>query len=227
MTIQKIQTLHNVFGRDRGVADETRRLLKASGVVAVNMISGPGAGKTALLEASAAELDKALCFAVLEGDIATTKDAQRIARLGVPVIQLLTDGACHLDAPLIYEALKKLDLSSLDLLFIENVGNLVCPANFDLGEDVRVALLSVTEGDDKPLKYPLLFQKADLIVLSKIDLLAHTDFRIDAVVAHMRRLNPSAPIIELSARTGQGIGQWIDWLKQRVHCSGSSEPALA
>jgi hydrogenase nickel incorporation protein HypB len=212
----KIQTLHNVFGRDKAVAEEIRSLLKAGGVVAVNMISGPGAGKTTLLEASAAQLQKNLRIAVLEGDIATTKDAKRIAQLGIPVVQLLTDGGCHLDAPLVREALGKLDLSAIDLLFVENVGNLVCPANFDLGENLCVALLSVAEGDDKPAKYPLLFQKADLVLLTKTDLLPHTDFNGDHAIAHVRRLNSNAPIIHLSARTGQGIDQWTCWLEQHI-----------
>jgi hydrogenase nickel incorporation protein HypB len=214
--MMKIQTLHNVFGRDRAVADDIRVLTKARGVTVINMISGAGAGKTSVLEVSAARIHERFRFAVLEGDIATTRDAERIARLDVPVIQLLTDGGCHLDAPLVFEGVRKLDLDSLDLIFIENVGNLVCPANFDLGEDLRVALLSVAEGDDKPAKYPLLFQKADVVLLTKLDLLPHTDFDVSAANAYIRRVNETAPIIGFSIRTGAGLAEWTEWLTEHV-----------
>ncbi|CEP69363.1 Hydrogenase accessory protein HypB [Moorella glycerini] len=200
--------------RDQAAANRAR--FKTSDVMVVNLISSPGAGKTSILEATLARLAGEMKIGVIEGDIATSRDAARIAGWKVPVVQINTAGACHLDAALIAAALPELPLEELDLLFIENVGNLVCPAEFDLGEDVKVGILSVAEGSDKPLKYPLVFQEAQVLLLNKIDLLPYTDFDLAAFRQDLKALNPNLLVITLSARTGEGLEEWFLWLKQLV-----------
>lgn len=197
-------------------ATENREKFSSFGITVVNLISSPGAGKTSILEATLAQLSGAMGIGVIEGDIATTRDAARIARHNVPVVQINTDGACHLDARLISRAIVELPLEKLDLLFIENVGNLVCPAEFDLGEDIKVCILSVAEGSDKPLKYPLIFREAQVLLLNKIDLLPYTDFNMEAFRQDISNLNPELTIFPISARTGEGLGEWCTWLKQQV-----------
>jgi hydrogenase nickel incorporation protein HypB len=208
----EVDVMRNVFARNDALARDTRALLRRHGIVSINLIGGPGSGKTTLLEASLPNLTAAKRAVVLEGDIATTHDAERIAALGVTAIQLLTEGGCHLGAAIVYNAVQKLDLSAIDLVFIENVGNLVCPANFDLGEGKTVAVLSCAEGDDKPAKYPLLFKKADAVALTKLDLLPHVDFDVERCTRYIRQINNTAPIYRVSAKTGQGMIEWIDWL---------------
>jgi hydrogenase nickel incorporation protein HypB len=208
----KVEVMRNVFARNDALAKDTREMLARRDIMAVNLIGGAGAGKTTLLEATLPRLNGLKRTAVLEGDIATTHDADRIAALGVPAIQLLTEGGCHLSASHVYAAVQKLDLDALDLLFIENVGNLVCPVNFDLGEERMVAVLSAAEGDDKPSKYPLLFKKAAAIVLTKLDLLPYVDFSVARCVEYIRQLNEQAPIFQVAARRGDGVDAWIDWL---------------
>jgi len=181
-----------------------------------NLISSPGSGKTALLEATAARLQGELRFAVIEGDIATERDAQRIARLGVPAHQILTGGACHLDARQVQEAFGRQDWGALDALFIENVGNLICPTSYDLGEDAKVVLLSVTEGEDKPFKYPAIFTRAEITVITKIDLLPHVPFQLDEVLGQVRTLRPDGRILQLSSRTGEGMDEWCALVRGRV-----------
>src|ERR1051326_6660053 len=171
-----IKVLRNILEANDQIASRIREQLAAKHITAINLISSPGAGKTSLLEHTIPLLKNRYRIAVLEGDIATTRDVERIEKLGIPVVQLLTGGACHLEAPLIQRGLGELDLDKLDLLFIENVGNIACPAEFDLGETVKVGVLSVTEGHDKPAKYPLLFHEIGALVLNKMDLLPHTDF---------------------------------------------------
>ena len=212
----KIEVLKNVFEQNDNAARENRAALDAHKVVCVNLLGGDGAGKTALLEAVVPVLGDDVRAAVLEGDLATTKDAARIAAVNLPVVQLLTEGSCHLNATLVQHGLAKLPLDDLDLLIIENVGNPICPANFDLGEHLRISVLSVTEGDDKPAKYPLLFKDANLVVLSKCDLLAHTDFDPDAATRDVQRVNPRADVIRTAARSGVGIDQLAGWLRKQL-----------
>ncbi len=216
----KIHVLKNIFQRNDNAARENRELLDTSNVTCINLLGGAGAGKTALLEAVIPLLADSLRVAVLEGDLATTKDAARIDALGVPVVQLLTDGGCHLNATLVQQGLQRLPFHELDLLFIENVGNPICPASFDLGEHLRISVLSIAEGDDKAAKYPILFKDADLIVLTKCDLQPMTDFDFDAVTRDLRRINPEAEILQTQARNAAGIDPLSTWLLS--HCRPSS-----
>jgi hydrogenase nickel incorporation protein HypB len=198
-------------------AAHNRAHLDAHRVLALNLMSSPGAGKTALLEATLDALRGERRMAVIEGDLETDNDARRIRAKGVPAVQITTGGACHLDARMVHDALHELPLDGLDLLFIENVGNLVCPASFDLGQHRNVTLLSVTEGDDKPAKYPVMFRATDLVVLSKIDLLAHfDDFDPARCERHVRELASPAPVLQLSARSGEGLARWLDWLRAEL-----------
>ena len=213
---------HLLAANDRHAAG-IRSLLHEHGVFAVNLMSSPGAGKTALIEATLARLGSELRVAVIEGDIETSADADRIAPFGIPVIQINTGpfgGDCHLAAPLVAEAIGKLDLHRIDLLIVENVGNLVCPAEFDIGEHRKIVLLSVTEGEDKPLKYPLMFLEASLAVITKIDLLPYLEVDLGLIRANMRAVNPAMEVLTLSARTGEGIDSWLAWLGRGV--SGAS-----
>jgi hydrogenase nickel incorporation protein HypB len=196
-------------------ATRVREILEEKKIYAVNFISAPGSGKTTLLEATADALKNQFSLMVLEGDIATTRDADRISKHGIPAIQLLTEGSCHLDASLIYRALEANPPDKVDFLFIENVGNLVCPSEYDLGEAAKVALLSVPEGDDKVLKYPKLFREAKCVILNKVDLVEYMNFNKDVFYEDMSKLNPQAKIIEVSCRTGAGLEDWYQWLKER------------
>ncbi len=194
-------------------AEANRARLDGHGVLTVNLMSSPGSGKTALLESTIRQLDGALRIAVIEGDLETENDADRIRALGVPAHQIVTGTACHLDAHLVEKALDKLDLGNLDVLFIENVGNLVCPASFDLGHHRNVALLSVTEGDDKPAKYPVMFRAADLMLISKTDILPYLpEFSPEKAEGCLRKLASKAPALRLSAKSGEGMEAWIAWL---------------
>ena len=201
-----------VLEKNDQLAAENRDALTRLGIFAINMVSSPGAGKTALLERTIAALAGRVRISVVEGDVQTDLDAQRVARYGVPVVQIVTNGGCHLEARLVRDALAQIDLQQTDVLVIENVGNLVCPANFDLGEDLKVVVLSVTEGDDKPLKYPAMFQRASVLVINKIDLVPYVDADVSAIRRHARLANPDLQIFETSCRTGEGIEAWADWL---------------
>lgn len=212
----EIKLLRNVLEANDAVAGENRRLLKTRGIYTVNLIASPGAGKTTLLERTLEGLEGELRVAVIEGDIAGSVDAERIGRHGVPVVQINTGGDCHLNAGTVRAALESLPLEGVQLVFIENVGNLVCPAGFDLGEDAKVVILSVAEGDDKPAKYPLIFERSGAMVLNKIDLLGMVDFDLQKAKADSRALNPGLPIFELSARTGLGMEGWLEWVRTRV-----------
>ena len=207
-----IKVLKNVLAANDQVASRNREQLAAKKITAINFISAPGAGKTSLLEQTIPAL-KQFRIGVLEGDIATTRDADRIAKLNVPVVQLITGGACHLEAPLVQRGLGELNLDALDLVLIENVGNIACPAEFDLGENAKVGILSVTEGHDKPGKYPLLFHEVSALVLNKVDLLPYTNLDYDEFLRDFRKLNADAPVFQVSCRTGQGIGEWTHWLE--------------
>lgn len=208
-----IKVLKNILEANDQVASRIRADLAGRKITAVNLISAPGAGKTSLLEQTIPMLKSHYRIGVLEGDIATTRDADRIGKLGVPVVQLLTGGACHLEAPLVQRGLGELDLTGLNLLFIENVGNIACPAEFDLGENAKVGILSVTEGHDKPAKYPLLFHEVAALVLNKVDLLPYCDFNYDTFLADFRKLNAHAPVFQVSCKTGDGLGDWTHWLE--------------
>ncbi|MEK6581197.1 MAG: hydrogenase nickel incorporation protein HypB [Nitrospirota bacterium] len=212
----KVKVVTRILEANERIAADNRRIFDDSGVYVINLMSAPGAGKTSLLERTIKELNKKLKVAVIEGDIAGTQDAERIGNLGVPVIQINTGGACHLDANMINEVLGELPLKEIELLFIENVGNLVCPAEFNVGEDMKMMLLSITEGDDKPLKYPLMFQESSALILNKIDLLQYTNVSIDKIKKDAMSLSPSIKIFEVSCRTGEGISEWTDWLVKKV-----------
>jgi hydrogenase nickel incorporation protein HypB len=197
-------------------AESIRSRFAASGTLVVNLISSPGSGKTTLLEATVRALDGELSSAVIEGDVATENDADRIRALGVPAHQILTGGACHLDARQIEQALEDAGLPEVDLLFIENVGNLICPTTYDLGEDFKVVLLSVAEGDDKPVKYPAIFARAEVAVITKSDLLPHVPFQLESVQSQIASLNPSGTVVVTSSLAGDGLGEWLDLLRERL-----------
>ncbi|HYL19705.1 MAG TPA: hydrogenase nickel incorporation protein HypB [Burkholderiales bacterium] len=214
---REVSVLKGLLDRNDAVAAHNRAHCDAHGVLALDLMSAPGAGKTALLEATIDALRGEVRMAVIEGDLETENDARRIRAKGVPAVQITTGGACHLDAQMVHEALHALSLDGVDILFIENVGNLVCPAGFDLGQHRDVALLSVTEGDDKPAKYPVLFKGADLVVLSKADLLPHVgDFEPSRAERCVRELANPAPLLTLSARSGAGMQAWLDWLRNEL-----------
>ncbi|RJR28164.1 MAG: hydrogenase accessory protein HypB [Candidatus Latescibacterota bacterium] len=214
--MHEIRVGEDLRDRNREIAAENREHLRAHGIVALNVMSAPGAGKTSLLVRSIPLLAARHAVGVIEGDIQTTTDAERVAALGVPVYQIQTGGVCHLDAAMVHSALHRLDLDAIDLLIVENVGNLVCPAEFDLGEDARIMLLSVSEGDDKPKKYPLMFHEAQLLVLNKIDLLPHVVFDLEKARRESREIQPALDIIELSCATGEGIDRFIEWIDRFV-----------
>ncbi|KAB2951777.1 hydrogenase nickel incorporation protein HypB [Heliorestis acidaminivorans] len=205
-----------LLGANELVAKENRKRMAEKGVYLLNLMSSPGAGKTTVLEKTLPLLKERIKVAVIEGDIATVRDAERIAALSVPVVQINTHGACHLDATMIQAVLDKFDLDNLDLLIVENVGNLVCPAEFDLGEAAKVVLLSTTEGNDKIPKYPLMFHEADGLLINKIDLLPFTDFSLEEVAKDLQKINAHLPTFPLSARTGEGMEAWIHWLLQKM-----------
>uniref|UniRef100_A0A7C4EP84 Hydrogenase accessory protein HypB n=1 Tax=Thermodesulfovibrio aggregans TaxID=86166 RepID=A0A7C4EP84_9BACT len=208
----KIKVTTRILDANDRIAEENKKLFNDSGVYVINLMSSPGAGKTSLLERTIQTIKDRVRVGVIEGDITGTKDAERIDRLGVPVVQINTEGACHLDANMIAEAAKDLPLKDLDILFIENVGNLVCPAEFKVGEDIKVMILSLTEGDDKPLKYPLMFQESSVLIINKIDLKDFLDVSIDKIKRDAQSLNPEIKIFEVSCKTGQGIDEWTNWL---------------
>jgi hydrogenase nickel incorporation protein HypB len=204
----------DLLAANDGLAARNRAALTAQGIVAVNLMSSPGSGKTTLLERTVRALAAERPVAVLEGDQETLLDAQRIHATGVRAVQINTGAGCHLDADMVAAGVHELDLSPGSLLFVENVGNLVCPALFDLGERARVVIMSVTEGADKPLKYPHMFRTADLMLVNKIDLLPYVDFDVARCVEYARRTRPGVPVLELSATTGEGVDAWLDWLRQ-------------
>lgn len=215
--MDQIKLEKKILSRNDILAEELRELFREKGISVLNMVSSPGSGKTSLLEKTLVPISGQLSVAVIEGDIQTSNDAVRIARTGVPVHQINTGGACHLEAEMIRKALDHFDLDKTDLLIIENVGNMVCPSAFDLGEGLRVALISVTEGDDKPLKYPAMFHSSNVLVINKIDLLEFTDFSMDEVINNARSLNPQIHILETSCRTGKGLENWIDYVRSFVN----------
>jgi hydrogenase nickel incorporation protein HypB len=212
---EAVSVLHGLLHENDHTAAHNREHFDRHNVLVVNLMSSPGAGKTSLLEATIEALDSELKMAVIEGDLETENDASRIRARGVEAVQITTGSACHLDAHMVHDALHHMQLDGLDILFIENVGNLVCPASFDLGQHHNVTLLSVPEGDDKPAKYPVMFRAADLMLLSKADLLpVLDDFSPDNARRHLQELANPAPVIELSAKTGNGLDEWLGWLRE-------------
>ena len=209
----QIPVVRNVLEANEKLADQVRARLDAGKILALNLISSPGAGKTTLLERTLADLSGEFRMAVIEGDLQTDNDARRVAATGAQAVQINTEGGCHLNSSMILQALDNLSLEGLDILFIENVGNLVCPVEFDCGEDAKIALLSVAEGDDKPEKYPLLFNLARAMVLNKTDLLPHVDFDVQRARNFATHLNRDLAIFEVSCRNGQGLDGWYDWLR--------------
>jgi hydrogenase nickel incorporation protein HypB len=220
-----VEVLQGLLAENDHQAAHNRQHFDSHGVLAVNLMSSPGSGKTCLLEATIRALGDDLRIGVVEGDLETENDAQRIRAHGVPAVQISTGTACHLDAHMVHRALHEIDLDQLDVLFIENVGNLVCPASFDLGQHANVTLLSVTEGDDKPAKYPVIFRTADRVLITKADLLPFLDdFSPARATTAIRALANSAPVYQLSAKTGDGLSSWLDWLRERRQSLAPVEP---
>ena len=205
-----------ILKKNDEIAGENRQIFKKNKLFTLNLLSSPGSGKTSLLEKTIEQLNNSIKIGVVEGDVQTDNDAQRIAKYNVPVVQIVTNGGCHLEAKLVQNALENFDLSTLELLVIENVGNLVCPANYDLGEDKKIVMVSTTEGDDKPSKYPSMFRVSDVMVINKIDLLEYVDFDMNRVREYAHTINPNLEIIELSCKTGEGLDVWIDWIRDNL-----------
>ena len=216
----EIDIQKNVLEANDTQADINRKYFKENNVFVLNMMSSPGSGKTQTLCKTFEKIIPKIKTGVIVGDICTDNDAQRLRKTGVKASQINTDkfgGDCHLEANLILESAKKIKAEKLDLLVVENIGNLVCPAEFDIGEDARTVILSVTEGEDKPVKYPLMFQVADMAILNKIDLLPYLDFNASLAVDNMRKIHPNLPVFQISAKTGDGFDPWIEWLKTKVY----------
>jgi hydrogenase nickel incorporation protein HypB len=213
--LETIRIEEKILGRNDDLADENRRRFDAAGTFVITLSGSPGGGKTSLLERVVPRLRDALRVAVVEGDVETERDGRRIAALGVPVTQIVTNGTCHLNAGMVGRALQHTALDGIDLLFLENVGNLVCPAAYGLGEHLRVVVMSMTEGEDKPLKYPAMFRKADAMVLNKIDLVPYVPASPDAAEAFARQVSPGLAIFRTSCTTDAGIGEWESWVSER------------
>ena len=212
----EVPVMQDILGKNDRIAAENQALFADKKIFVLNLMGSPGSGKTSVLEKTMAALKDELHMAVIEGDLFTTKDADRIAKYDVPVIQINTSGGCHLDAPMVQKVLGQLDLDLLDLLIVENVGNLVCPAEFDTGSSKNAMILSVPEGDDKPLKYPLMFSIVDVLLINKIDVLPYFDFDVDACIERAKKCNPNIKVILCSARNGEGIEEFADWIKTEV-----------
>jgi hydrogenase nickel incorporation protein HypB len=222
-SLRTVQVRQAILSKNDRIAEQNRGFFRARGLCVLNVLSSPGSGKTTLLRETVRALDSKLKSGIIVGDLATDNDAQKLRASGAPVVQITTGTMCHLEANMVARALKQLPLEGLKLLIIENVGNLVCPASYDLGEDLRVVLFSVTEGEDKPLKYPPMFQAANAVVISKIDLAGACDFAREQALANIRRIAPKARIFETSAKTGQGMDAWRDYLvDQHQHKTGKA-----
>lgn len=205
-----------VLEKNDAVAQTNRQLLKSLGIFTLNLVSSPGSGKTSLVEKTIEYIRDRIKMAVIEGDVQTDLDARRVDALGVPVVQIVTHGACHLEAALVRDSLKQLDLSAIELLIIENVGNLVCPAGYDLGEDVKAVLVSITEGDDKPLKYPAMFRNASVLLINKIDLLPYVPASPETLEKNALTINPHLKVFYTSCISGEGVSEWCRWLESKI-----------
>lgn len=212
----EIKVMTNILDKNDQIAAEVNQTLSSKKIFVFNLLGSPGSGKTSLLEKTIEALKGEIRMAVIEGDLFTSKDAERIDRHGVPVVQINTGGGCHLDANMVRNVLDRLDLANLDMIIIENVGNLVCPAEFNIGEDLKVTVLSITEGEDKPLKYPLMFKQAAVALLNKVDLLPYTSFDMEAAVEDITSINPAITLLSVSCRTGVGLEPWFEWLRGEV-----------
>ena len=213
----KVTVLDNILKANDVIAEEIRAELDSNKVLAINIMSSPGSGKTTLLERTCERFkEEGIRVGIIEGDIETTRDADRLERFNIPIVQINTGSACHLDANMIRGAMGNMDTSAVDMIFIENVGNLVCPAEFKVGEDHKVMLLSVTEGDEKPLKYPLMFRESSSMIINKIDLLEHTNFNMDEAKKNALKINPQLNIFPLSCTTSEGLDPWLEWLKKEL-----------
>lgn len=212
----KIPVVRDILEANERIAAENRKIFDESSVFVLNLMSAPGAGKTSLLERTIDTLSNEIRIGVIEGDIQSSIDAERVSKKGVVAVQINTGGACHLDGNMIQGAFNHLDLKTLDLLIVENVGNLVCPAEFNMGEDHKVMILSVTEGDDKPEKYPLMFHKSSVLLVNKMDLLPHVDCSVEKIREVSLGINPNLEIFEISCKTGEGIDRWAGWLSSRI-----------
>ncbi|HEY88390.1 MAG TPA: hydrogenase nickel incorporation protein HypB [Thermoflexia bacterium] len=210
----KIPVVQKILGANAQAAENNREHLQTHQISMFNIMASPGAGKTTLLIATIEALRAKKHIGVIEGDVASQIDAEKIVPTGAPVVQINTGGGCHLDAPMVHQGLHSLPLAELDLILVENVGNLICPVAFDLGQSRKVALLSVPEGDDKPYKYPAIFEAVDVVVVTKADLLPYLDFDLAAFGKLVHGLNPDAPVIPLSAKTGAGMAVWLDWVEK-------------
>lgn len=227
MSVRLIEVRESVMARNNEIAATVRERLEAAGVLSLNLVSSPGAGKTALLECTLDALGDEMSIAVITGDVQTQNDADRLARHTSSLVQaVVTGGACHLDARQIERALEAIDLASTDLLLIENVGNLVCPAAWDLGEHAKVVLFSVTEGEDKPVKYPRMFREARHVVMTKVDLLAHLSFDLTRAIGYAREVNPGLNFLLTSARTGWGMNEWFELLRSQVSAMSARAEAV-
>ena len=212
----KIVVVKNILEANDRIAQENRAIFDEKGLMVINLMSSPGAGKTCLLEKTIDALKDDLRIGVIEGDVQSSQDAERIAKSGIPVVQINTGGACHLDGNMIRDTFQEFNFDALDLLVVENVGNLVCPAEFKVGEDFKAMILSVTEGDDKPSKYPLMFHESKVLLINKIDLLPYVDCSIEKIRKEALKINPNMTIFEISCKTGEGLETWYAWLKQET-----------
>ena len=208
--------MQDILGKNDRIAAENQALFADKKIFVLNLLGSPGSGKTTLLEHTMSVLKDEIPMAVIEGDLFTSKDADRIAKYDVPVIQINTSGGCHLDAPMVQKVLPELDLDKLQLLIVENVGNLVCPAEFNIGEDAKGVVLSITEGDDKPMKYPLVFKESSIVVLNKVDILPYTNFDMAAAREDIQTLHPGVRIVEAASVKDEGLNDWFDWLRAQV-----------
>jgi hydrogenase nickel incorporation protein HypB len=213
----EIKIMKNILDRNQNKANEIRNLLKLKGILMVNIISSPGDGKTTLLERTCEALDAKYRIGVIEGDITTDRDAQRLKKYNIPIVVINTEGGCHLDSNSISKVLDSFDLDNLDVLFVENVGNLICPSQFDLGESFKLAVVSTTEGDDKPAKYPMLFREAKTVLLNKIDLIPYTNFNYDSFSSDLKKLNGQIPVFEISCTKGDGLREWYKWIERQIN----------
>jgi hydrogenase nickel incorporation protein HypB len=216
----EIKIMKNILDRNKNKAEEVRNQLRSKNVLMVNIISSPGAGKTTLLEHTCEVLNPMFRIGVIEGDITTDRDALRLKKYNIPIVVINTEGGCHLDSHSISKVLNSFDLDNLDILFVENVGNLICPSQFDLGEAFKIAVVSTTEGDDKPAKYPMLFREARVVILNKTDLLPYTNFNLDSFRSDLKNINGKVPLLELSCSRGDGLKEWYEWISGQILFQG-------
>jgi len=218
----KVSVVKNILEANERIARENRAIFDEKNLLVFNLMSSPGAGKTSLLEKTIGALKDEVRMGVIEGDIQSSQDAERIATMGIPAVQINTGGACHLDGNMIRDTFTEFDFDALDLLVVENVGNLVCPAEFKVGEDFKAMILSVAEGDDKPAKYPLMFHESEVLLVNKIDLLPYVNCSVEKIREEALKVNPGLTIFEISCKTGEGLDAWVDWLREKVKARRSA-----